>query len=167
MIMKKRTITGVLLALFVTPFVVFGTHFIALFVLLVMCLGIYELLDIKRKANMDKIPLYVFALSMVFAFLLIFDIPNISMYAFDYKNGILPNYGVNTLWLILFLISLLSSSVFDKKYSIMDAVYTFATVTFLSLGLKGMLYLRSFGGVTNINEGTLLLLYVNNFFTPL
>ena len=54
MIMKKRTITGVLLALFVTPFVVFGTHFIALFVLLVMCLGIYELLDIKRKANMDK-----------------------------------------------------------------------------------------------------------------
>ena len=158
--MKKRTITGVLLALFVAPFVAFGTHFIALFILLVMGIGVYELLDIKRKANMDAIPVYIFVLSMVFSFLLIFDIPYISSYAFDYKNGILSTYGVNTLWVILFIITLLASSVFDKKYSIIDAVYTFTMVMFLSLGLKGMLYVRSFGGVSNINDGTLLLLYV-------
>jgi CDP-diglyceride synthetase len=158
--MKKRTITGVLLALFVAPFVVFGTHFIALFILLVMGIGVYELLDIKRKANMEAIPIYIFVLSMIFSFLLIFDIPYISSYAFDYKNGILPTYGLNTLWVILFIITLLASSVFDKKYSIIDAVYTFTMVMFLSLGLKGMLYVRSFGGVSNINDGTLLLLYV-------
>ena len=158
--MKKRTITGMLLALFVAPFVVFGTHFIALFILLVMGIGVYELLDIKRKANMDAIPVYIFVLSMIFSFLLIFDIPYISSYAFDYKNGILSTYGLNTLWVILFIITLLASSVFDKKYSIIDAVYTFTMVMFLSLGLKGMLYVRSFGGVSNINDGTLLLLYV-------
>ena len=87
--MKQRTITGLLLAVFVTPFIYFGKYFIAAFVLLLMVLGIYEFLNLKKKANMEKIPTYLYVISMIYAFLLIFDITYLSNYAFDFTNGLL------------------------------------------------------------------------------
>ena len=158
--MKTRIITGLLLFVFVTPFVLFGTHVMAIFVLLLMGLGTYEFLNIKKKASLQEIPLYAYIISMVFAFLLIFDIPFISEYAFDYKSGILSSFGFNPLWIIAYIFTLLTSSVFDKKYNVIDALYTFATIMYLSLGLKGLLYLRSVGGVEKITDGILLIVYV-------
>lgn len=157
--MKKRIITGILLFIFVAPFVIFGSYPFAIFTLLLMVLGIYEFLDIKRKANMDKIPLYIFILAMVLSYLLIFGIPTIDTYCFNYKEGYLPSYGLSPLWLILSCIVLFTSSIFDKKYSIMDAFYTLATMVFLSLGLKGLLFIRSYDAI-NINSGTLLVCYL-------
>ena len=115
-----------------------------IFILLLSILGVYEFLDIKRKANLEKIPLYIFVLSMILTYLLIFGIPKIDNYAFNYKEGYLPNYGINVLWVILSALVLFTSSIFDQKYSFMDAIYTFATTTFLAMGLKGLLFLRSY-----------------------
>ncbi len=158
--MKKRVITGVLLALFVTPFLYFGTYFMFAFILLLMGLGIYEFLNIKKKAKMEPIPLYVFGIGMVFTFLMIFDIPFFKDFALDYENGILNQYRLNLLWLIAYMVVLLTCSIFDKKYSVMDAIYVFFTSLYLSLGLKGLLYLRSFGGIQNRNDGLFLVVYV-------
>ena len=158
--MKQRTITGLLLAVFVTPFIYFGKYFIAAFVLLLMVLGIYEFLNLKKKANMEKIPTYLYVISMIYAFLLIFDITYLSNYAFDFTNGLLLNYGFNPLWLVLFVITLLACGVFDKKVTIMDCIFIITTTLFLSFGLKGMLYLRSFDGLVNNNSGTMLIIYV-------
>lgn len=158
--MKTRTITGILLFIFVAPFVIFGTYSIAIFALLLMVLATLEFLNIKKNANLESIPVYIYVLSIIFSFLMIFDIPFISQYAFEYKTGLLNNYGINSLWIILFIITLFASSVFDKKFSIIDASYTFVTITFLSLGLKGLVYLRSQGGLVDLTYGLYLVVYL-------
>ena len=97
---------------------------------------------------------------MIFGFLIIFDLPIyckgetttvlqifLNNAAFDYSKGVLSGYVINPIWLIAFIFTLFTCSVFDKKFKITYAMYTFSTVLYLSLGLKGMLYLRS---LTNI-----------------
>ena len=158
--MKQRVITGILIALFSAPFIIFGTHSMAIFVLLLLIAGCFELIDLKRKAKQEKLPLYVFIISLVSGFLLIFDIPYLSSYAFNYADGILLNYGFNSLWIVLFSITMLTSAVFDKRITVIDSLYVFASILFLSLGLKGMLYVRSLGGTENVFGGCLVILYV-------
>lgn len=157
--MKTRTITGALLFLFVTPFIIFGTYSMAIFVLLLMTLGMIEFLNVKKNANLNKFPIYMYVLTILFAFLMIFDIPLFSG-SFDYQTGILDSYIVNPLWLVLSAVVILSCSVFDKRYTIVDSIYAFTTMLYLSLGLKGMLYLRSVGGVENINHGIMVIVFV-------
>ena len=158
--MKQRTITAALLTIFITPIIYFGNYFVAALILLLSILGIYEFLNLKEKANLTIIPKYVYVISMLFSVLMIFDIPILSNYAFDYTNGLLINYGVNPLWLVLFMVTTFTCCVFDEKFSIMDGVYVIATTLFLTFGLKGMLYLRSFDGLSNVNNGLMLILFV-------
>ena len=157
--MKTRTITGALLFLFVTPFIIFGTYSMAIFVLLLMTLGMIEFLNVKKNANLNKYPIYMYVLTLLFAFLMIFDLPWFDG-AFNYQTGTLDLYVVNPLWIILSAVVLFSCSVFDKRYTIVDSIFAFATMIYLSLGLKGMLYLRSVGGTLNINHGTMVIAYV-------
>lgn len=157
--MKTRIITGALLFLFVTPFIIFGTYSMAVFVLLLMTLGMIEFLNVKKNANLNKYPIYMYVLTIIFAFLIIFDIPLFTG-SFNYQTGVLDAYIVNPLWIVLSAVVILSCSVFDKRYSIIDSIYAFTTMLYLSLGLKGMLYLRSVGGVENINHGTMVIVYV-------
>lgn len=158
--MKQRTITGVLLAVFVAPFIIFGQHIFAGFIALLAILGTYEFLNIKKKANKEPIPSYVYVICFLSSLLLIFDIYPISNYGFDFKEGLLSNYGINILWLIASISILFGCSVFDKRFSLLDAMYSFSTTLFLSLGLKGMLYLRCIGGVDNLIFGALIIAYV-------
>ena len=157
--MKTRIITGALLFLFVTPFIIFGTYSMAVFVLLLMTLGMIEFLNVKKNANLNKYPIYMYVLTILFAFLIIFDIPLFTG-SFNYQTGVLAAYIVNPLWIVLSAVVILSCSVFDKRYTIIDSIYAFTTMLYLSLGLKGMLYLRSVGGVENINHGTMVIVYV-------
>lgn len=157
--MKTRIITGALLFLFVTPFIIFGTYSMAVFVLLLMTLGMIEFLNVKKNANLNKYPIYMYVLTIIFAFLIIFDIPLFTG-SFNYQTGVLDAYIVNPLWIVLSAVVILSCSVFDKRYTIIDSIYAFTTMLYLSLGLKGMLYLRSVGGVENINHGTMVIVYV-------
>lgn len=157
--MKTRIITGALLFLFVTPFIIFGTYSMAVFVLLLMTLGMIEFLNVKKNANLNKYPVYMYVLTILFAFLIIFDIPLFTG-AFNYQTGVLDAYIVNPLWIVLSAVVILSCSVFDKRYTIIDSIYAFTTMLYLSLGLKGMLYLRSVGGVENINHGIMVIVYV-------
>ena len=157
--MKTRIITGALLFLFVTPFIIFGTYSMAMFVLLLMTLGMIEFLNVKKNANLNKYPIYMYVLTIIFAFLIIFDIPLFTG-SFNYQTGVLDAYIVNPLWIVLSAVVILSCSVFDKRYTIIDSIYAFTTMLYLSLGLKGMLYLRSVGGVENINHGTMVIVYV-------
>ena len=157
--MKTRIITGALLFLFVTPFIIFGTYSMVVFVLLLMTLGMIEFLNVKKNANLNKYPIYMYVLTILFAFLIIFDIPLFTG-SFNYQTGVLDAYIVNPLWIVLSAVVILSCSVFDKRYTIIDSIYAFTTMIYLSLGLKGMLYLRSVGGVENINHGTMVIVYV-------
>ena len=156
--MKQRTITGIIIAIFVIPFIIFGQYFIAALVSLLAMLSIKEFLDIKKNAKENKIPTYVYVICMLFSLLMIFDIYFISEYGFNFLTAKIEKFGLNTLWVMLLAISLFSSSVFDKKFSIVDSFYSFATTVFLSLGLKGMLYLRLYGQTDRL--GILLLAYV-------
>lgn len=158
--MKQRIITGVLLAVFVTPLIIFGQYLMASFIAVLAILGTYEFLNIKKKANQQEIPIYVYVISMLFALLLIFDILPISDCGFDFTTGILEKYSFNVLWIVSFAAVLFSCSVFDKRFSIIDSMYSFATTLFLSFGLKGMLYLRSVGGINNLVLGALVIAYI-------
>ena len=155
--MKTRIITGAILVLVVSPFVGFGGYAMAAFVAILFGIGMYELLNIKKKANLEKIPIYIYILSAIFGLLMIFDIPYISEYAIDYtNNALLYNYGINILWLALFIVTIFTASLFDEKYSLIDVLYTFTTIIYLVIGLKGLLYLRSYEN----NQGLLLVIYV-------
>lgn len=159
--MKQRIITGLFIFLFVLPFVVFGKHFMMAFIILLLGAGVYEFLNVKAKAKQDKIPLYIYILSFIFAYLIIFDLPiygldnyqsilevYLNNSVFNYKLGVLDSYIINPIWVVGYVFTLFTCSVFDKNFKTRDAMYTFTTVLYLSLGLKGMLYLRSWG----INE---------------
>lgn len=169
--MKTRIITGLLIFLFVLPFVFFGNHFMMAFIVLLLGLGTYEFLNVMKKAFLDEIPLYVYILSFIFGYLIIFDLPIygevhllqhlLSYGVFDYKNGLLNTFMINPIWLIAFVFVLFACSVFDKRFKVTYVMYTFTTITYLALGLKGMLYLRSFGvNETSSTSGILMLCYV-------
>lgn len=158
--MKTRTITGVLLFLFLAPFIIFGGYIMAILAFVLLALSTYEFLDVKRKAKQKNIPIYIYVISFIFSYLLVFDIPLFEAHSFDYSSGLLTSYSMNLLWIILFLAVLLTCSVFDKRFEIVDAFYSFATIIYLSLGIKGLLYIRSIGGIENIKEGLLLICYV-------
>ena len=174
--MKTRIITGLLIFLFVAPFVGLGTHFMMAFIILLLGAGVYEFLNVKAKAKVDKIPNYVYVLSFIFAYLIVFDLPiynlassynDFTIYltnsVFDYKLGVLQGYSINPIWIVSYIFTLFTCSVFDKNFKINDAMYTFATIVYLALGLKGMLYLRSYGyhvHQTNSMMGLAMLAYV-------
>ena len=154
--MKKRLITGIILVLLLAPVIYFGNYFMAGLTLLLMILGLYEFYNVKKKAKLEKIPLYTYFISLVFSYLMIFDIPIKGFPSFDYANGVLNVFNINIIWIILLAVSLFTSSIFDKKFKLNDVFYLFTTTMYLSLGLKGFLYLRSFGN----NIGLFLILYV-------
>ena len=176
--MKTRIITGLLIFLFVLPFVAFGGHFMMAFILLLLGIGTYEFLSVMKKAVLDEIPLYVYILSFIFGYLIIFDLPiygldstqtileiTLNNGVFDYSKGILENYVINPIWIIGFVITLFTCSVFDKKFKITYAIYTFTTILYLALGLKGMMYLRSLTAIVgdsdvNSKFGLIMLCYV-------
>ena len=176
--MKTRIITGLLIFLFVLPFVLFGGNYMAVFVLLLLGLGVYEFLNVMKKAFLDEIPLYIYIISIVFGFLIIFDLPIYCKGAtstvleiflnngvFDYSKGVLSEFIINPIWLVAFVFTLFTCSVFDKKFKITYAMYTFSTILYLSIGLKGMLYLRSLTqivGDSDVNSsfGLIMLVYV-------
>lgn len=154
--MKKRTITGFILVLILAPFIYFGGYAMVALISLFLGIGVYELLNVKKKAHLDKMPIYLYVISILFGLLMLFDIPKISEYALDYTNGTLPLFGINLLWISLFLVTLLTCSLFDKKISLNDVMYNFGSVLYLVMGLKGVLYLRSFENY----EGLILLGFV-------
>lgn len=156
--MKERTITGVILFIFLAPFILFGGHVMMVLTLLLLIAGTYEFLNVIAKSKQDKIPLYVYIVSFIFAYLIIFDLPiydtetpksvvalTLKDGVFDYKLGVLNNFMINPIWIISYVFVLFTCSVFDKRFKITNAMYTFTTILYLSLGLKGMLYLRSLG----------------------
>lgn len=158
--MKQRIITGILIGIVATPFFVFGGHFMAFFILMLSILSTIEILNVKKKANLNKIPTYIYVLSIIFSLLMIFDIYPISEYGYDFIDMTIEKFGINILWIIVSCFTLLSCSVFDKKYSIIDAIYTFGTTLLLSLGFKGMLFLREINIDKNIIDGALIIAYV-------
>ena len=95
--MKQRTITGIIIAIFVIPFIIFGQYFIAALVSLLALLSIKEFLDIKKNAKGNKIPTYVYVICMVFSLLMIFDIYVISEYGFNFLTAKIEKFGLNTL----------------------------------------------------------------------
>lgn len=152
--MKKRIITGIILALFVTPFLILGGYFMAAFIIILMGCGVYEFLSILKKSNKPSIPIYIYVLSFFASFLMVFGIKD----SFDYQSGKLIEFSLNIIWPSIFLILLLLAVVFDKKFTVMNAFYTFSTIMYLSLGLKALLFLRtSFAG--NF-EGLYMILFV-------
>lgn len=158
--MKQRIITGILLAIIVAPLIYFGKQFLAAFVILLTVLGVYEFLNIKKKAGQEKIPVYIYIITIICALLLIFDLPGFYNYHYDFLSGAMLIYVVNPFWLVLLVFAILTCSVFDKRFSIIDGVYVIATTLLLSLGLKGMLYLSSFNFTQPKYTGTFLLIYV-------
>lgn len=154
--MKQRIITGAFMTVFVTPFIIFGSYPMAIFILILMSCGIIELLKCR------KLPIYFYVMCFISSFLLIFDVPLyiFEEYSFSYLEGILPNYKINVLWLILFLILVFISGIFDKNIDVGDVFYAFTSITLLSLGLKGLLYLRSIGGVDNALKGMWIVAYL-------
>ena len=176
--MKTRIITGLLIFLFVLPFVAFGGHYMMAFVLILLGIGTYEFLNVMKKAFLDEIPLYIYILSFIFGYLIIFDVPlynidstqtilELSLHngVFDYSKGVLSTFVINPIWIVGYVITLFTCSVFDKKFKITYAMYTFTTIVYLALGLKGMLYLRSLTAIVgdsdvNSTFGLLMLCYV-------
>ena len=149
------------MAIIVAPLLVFGGYFTAILAIILLAGGVYEFLHIKRKANMEPIPIFYYIISYIFAFFFIFGLP-INGNSFDYKDammlGIINNYDL--IYLISFLLITLAMPVFSKKVNIMDAVYTFTTTLYLSFGVKGLLYVRSLGGVDNSKYGLFMVLYL-------
>ena len=114
--MKTRIKTGILIFLFVLPFVLFGGNFMMAFVLLLLGIGVYEFLSVMKKAFLDEIPIYIYIISMIFGFLIIFDLPIyckgetntvlqifLNNAVFDYSKGVLSGYVINPIWLIAFI----------------------------------------------------------------
>lgn len=154
--MKQRIITGIILFFFVVPFVIFGTYSFAIFILLLLGLGMYEFLHIKAQANETKTPIYVYIIAFVLGYLIIYDLPFFEKH-FDFQTGLLSYYHINYIYIIS-AIAIYGLVLIDKRNKIKDSIYYLASTLYLSLALKGMLFLRSQG--ENINDGSILIGYI-------
>lgn len=161
--MKQRIITGAIMALLVAPLIVFGGYFMFGFVLLLTGLGIYEFLHIKKKSGKEGIPVYIYIICFIFAYLIIFSVPFKGFDSFDYSKATLTgSWNLSPIFFMLFLFFTTSIPVFDKEVSPLDTFYAFGTTIYLSFGLKGLLYIRSFSGNggENTNLGLMLVLFL-------
>ena len=158
--MKTRIITGIIMAIIVAPLLVFGGYFSFALSLILLIGGIYEFLSIKKKANQNIIPLYIYFICGIFAYMLIYGIPVFGLDGIDYTNATLPSFNISPLLLILFFLIMFALPVFDKKFEIYDSMYSLSSTLYLSLGIKGFLYIRSHGGIDNLKEGLILILFL-------
>jgi len=154
--MKKRIITGLIIFLVCTPFVILGGNYFSLFFMAIAEVGIHEALTIKEKKEVkESYPLYVKIITYIFGLLMIIGIPYFSEFSFDFKMALFENYGVDVIILALFLITLLGIVIFDSRVDILDATYIFTLTVLVSLGMKGLIYIR---GIQD--KGFLLVIYV-------
>ena len=161
--MKQRIITGAIMTLFVAPLIVFGGYFMFAFIVLLLGIGIYEFLHIKKKSGKEGIPFYVYIICFIFAYMIVFSIPLNGFDSFDYKTATLTgSWNLSPIIFMLFLFFTTSIPVFDKDVSPLDSFYAFGTTIYLSFGLKGLLYLRSFSGngAENTNLGLMVVAFL-------
>lgn len=164
--MKQRTITAILLILICVPFLILGGNFLSLFVLFISFLAMHEALTVKEKTlEKVKYPFYIHLFCFIAMFLLTFGFPKIGSFtalsfgSFDFKTGLMNEFAFFPLWIVLSLLFLLISSVWDKRIEMMDAMYLFGMLMLISTGLKGFLYVRSLSR-EEIVRGVYFILYL-------
>lgn len=175
--MLKRTITGFILACIFIPAIFLGGYFLSTLVILLGIFATHEAITIKEKvpergANPEygRYPIYIKITAHVLMQLLIFGIDHFTKYAYSFKNGLLPFYGLDEIFVALSLIILLAYVVCDKRFKLLDAAYIFLMLILISMGLKGLLYLRSINAIKDFSfeflklniykPGIYILLYV-------
>lgn len=164
--MKQRTITGIILILICVPFLILGGNYLSLFVMVIAFAAMHEALTVKEKtAAPIQYPLYIHLICYLLMFLLIFGFPSIgnftilSAHSFDFASGLLNDFAFNPLWTIFSLLILLIIAVWDKRLEIIDAMFLFGMLIFISSGLKGLLYIRSLSQEQTI-QGFYFVLYI-------
>ena len=117
--MKERLISAFVALLIIIPLLVLGGIYFDILVIVLGLLGLKELLDLKKD-----IPNFVKYVSYVLFLILL-------IYGYTYTGKI---FLMNYTFLIICLLILLSSLLVfrNKKYSIDDVFYLFASIIFLS-----------------------------------
>ena len=140
--MKQRIITGVILALLLIPCVLIGGVLFQLLCGVITAMGVYEIISISSK---DKIKPYIYITSIAFALINLFF-----------------NYGsvIDGAFMMIYLLVLLSFSIFDESFSIDDVFYYFTVCVLVAAGFSMLYQLRLFFGIHYI-----LLLAIATFGT--
>lgn len=127
--MKQRIITGLLIALFAIPPLVLGGGWLLLLVFAVSGLAAFEILDIRHEHTSWPMISFVFVSTLVmYAVPIEFYIPAI----------------------IFFLIILFNIHIFTKEINIEDLSYVFVMTMILTLAVKGIIHIYTYGGVVMI-----------------
>jgi len=140
--MLKRVISAfVLLAIFI-PILVIGKLPFAILMGIVSCLGLYELLKLRKKNGNVPCLLEVFS----YMLLLFFIISNYKLT----ENVSLDNliFYIDYRVVVLFMFTCFTPLVFindNKKYNIVDALYLFASIMFIGICFSLII------GIRNIN----------------
>ena len=127
--MKQRIITGVALAVLLIPCVLIGGIFFQLLCGVLTVMGIYEVISVSSK---DKIKPYIYITSIIFAL--------INLYL---------NYGsvIDSAFTMVYLLVLLSFSIFDESFSINDVFYYFTVCVLVAAGFSMLYQLRLAFGI--------------------
>lgn len=127
--MKQRIITGLFILLVAIPPLVLGGGWLLLLVFAISALASYEILDIRHEQTSWPLIIFLFASTLV-------------MYAVPI------DYYIPAI--IVFLIVLFNIHIFTKEINIEDLSYVFVMTMILTLAVKGIIHIYTYGGVVMI-----------------
>ena len=127
--MKTRIITALILALILVPCVLLGGVLFQVLCGVITAMGIYEIVTVTGK---DKVKPYVYITSIAFGL--------INLYG---------NYGsvIDSAFMMIYLLVLLSFSIFDESFAISDVFYFFTSVVLVAAGFSMLYQLRLAFGI--------------------
>lgn len=179
--LKKRVITGLIMAAVALPCIIVGNWVFFVFILVLTVMAAYELVHITKIEGKLRIVIYVFAITLIILLTNYIFFKNNwdavksgqSISAWNFVNNNFKNIELSSMLIILTAISFFFMSFVTEKMSMFHVFYFISMLIVVSLGIQSFLYLRfspfsAFGYVGNISvpyefqyfESLLLVVYV-------
>ena len=148
--LKKRVITGLVMAAIALPCIIIGNWVFFVFILVLSIMGAYELVHITKIDGKLRIVIYVATITLVIMLINYIFFKNnwdavksgAEISAWNFVNNNFENIELSSMLIILTVITFFFISFVTPKMSMFHVFYFICMIIVISLGLQAFLYLR-------------------------
>lgn len=148
--LKKRVITGLIMAAIALPCIIVGNWVFFVFILVLTVMAAYELVHITKIEGKLRIVVYVFTITLVILLTNYIFFKNnwdamksgASISAWNFVNNDFVNIELSSMLIILTAITYFFMSFVTEKMSMFHVFYFISMTIVISLGMQSFLYLR-------------------------
>lgn len=148
--LKKRVITGLIMAAIALPCIIVGNWVFFVFILVLTIMAAYELVHITKIEGKLRIVVYVFTITLVILLTNYIFFKNnwdamksgASISAWNFVNNDFVNIELSSMLIILTAITYFFMSFVTEKMNMFHVFYFISMIIVISLGMQSFLYLR-------------------------